>query len=211
MIAPHRNYNPSALQVIKKHRWNTLSLYCLAFILTIATSFLRQDISASFGGRPLLILFMLPIIISALWGGLGPGLMATVVAAAVSDYFIFAPIKSFKIAAVNDLIQWSLLIVNGLLVSFMSELLHRSRNSEIAKCLQLDEFQGELRQTETLFQKTFDLAGVGIALVMPDGRWWQVNPKLCEIVGYTSEELLKLTFQDITFPDDLNTDLDLVD
>ena len=38
----------------------------------------------------------------------------------------------------------------------------------------------------------------------------RVNKRLSEIVGYKGEELLTLTFQDITHPDDLNTDLDYV-
>ena len=48
---------------------------------------------------------------------------------------------------------------------------------------------------------------MGIAHVGADGRWLRVNDKLCAIVGYPREELLELTFQDITYPDDLETDL----
>ncbi len=56
---------------------------------------------------------------------------------------------------------------------------------------------------------TFGLAGIGLAHVAPDGKWLLVNDKLCEIVGYSREEMAKLTFQDITHPDDLETDLAL--
>ncbi|MFZ1643529.1 MAG: PAS domain S-box protein [Candidatus Contendobacter sp.] len=56
-------------------------------------------------------------------------------------------------------------------------------------------------------QVTFDLAAVGIGHVGLDGRWLRVNRKLCEIVGYNREELLARTFQDITYPDDLDIDL----
>ncbi len=42
-----------------------------------------------------------------------------------------------------------------------------------------------------------------------DGHWLVVNQRLCDIVGYTSEELLQRTFQDITYPDDLEADLAL--
>jgi PAS domain S-box-containing protein len=64
-----------------------------------------------------------------------------------------------------------------------------------------------LRESEELYRTTFQLAGVGVAHVSPDGRWMRVNQKLCDIVGYSEAELLKLTFQDITHPDDLDTDL----
>jgi PAS domain S-box-containing protein len=49
-----------------------------------------------------------------------------------------------------------------------------------------------------------------MALVSPEGRWLQVNTAICEIVGYTPAELMKLTFQDITHPEDLGKDLALV-
>ena len=55
---------------------------------------------------------------------------------------------------------------------------------------------------------TFEQAAVGIAHVSTDGRWLSVNDKLCEIVGYPRPELLRLTFQDITHPEDLDADLE---
>lgn len=57
---------------------------------------------------------------------------------------------------------------------------------------------------------TFELPSVGMAHVDLDGKWLAVNDTLCGIVGYTREELLQLTFQDITHPDDLDADLALV-
>ncbi|NJR73572.1 MAG: PAS domain S-box protein [Scytonema sp. CRU_2_7] len=68
----------------------------------------------------------------------------------------------------------------------------------------------QLEESEQRFQATFNQAAVGIAHVGPDGQWLLVNQKLCDIVGYTSEELNSLTFQDITHPDDLNRDLEYV-
>ncbi|HEY9672661.1 MAG TPA: PAS domain S-box protein [Waterburya sp.] len=64
----------------------------------------------------------------------------------------------------------------------------------------------ELREQEQLFRSTFNQAAVGIAHVSPSGQWLRVNQKLCEIVGYSREELLQNTFQDITYPDDLDVD-----
>ncbi|NMG31620.1 PAS domain S-box protein [Aromatoleum evansii] len=65
-------------------------------------------------------------------------------------------------------------------------------------------------ESEARFRATFEQAAVGIALVAPDGRWLQVNQRLCGIVGYTHDELLACSFQDITHPDDLAADLGLV-
>ena len=67
-----------------------------------------------------------------------------------------------------------------------------------------------LRESEERFRATFEQAAVGIAHVDPDGRWLRVNQRLCDIVGYSREELLEKTFQDITHPDDLDSDIEKV-
>ncbi len=60
---------------------------------------------------------------------------------------------------------------------------------------------------DVLFQNAFTSAAIGMALVGLDGQWLKVNAALCDIVGYSEQELLQTTFQAITHPDDLDTDL----
>lgn len=60
---------------------------------------------------------------------------------------------------------------------------------------------------EEQFRQTFDFAPNGMALVSADGKWLRVNTSLCDLVGYTAEELLRISFQDITHPDDLHEDM----
>jgi PAS domain S-box-containing protein len=67
-----------------------------------------------------------------------------------------------------------------------------------------------LRESEERFRATFERAAVGVAQVAPDGRWLDVNHRLCEIVGYSRDELLARTFQEITYPPDLDANLALV-
>jgi PAS domain S-box-containing protein len=62
-------------------------------------------------------------------------------------------------------------------------------------------------ESEVPFRTIFENAAVGIARVAPDGRFLDVNQRLCQIVGYTREELLTMTFARITHPDDRETDL----
>lgn len=64
-----------------------------------------------------------------------------------------------------------------------------------------------LRESEERFRAALVNAPIGMALVGLDGRFLHVNPALCEIVGYSEEELVALTFQEITHPDDLEADL----
>ena len=72
------------------------------------------------------------------------------------------------------------------------------------------DVENQLREAEDRFRGAFDSAAIGMALVDPNGRWLQVNPALCELVGYAEDELLEGTFQGITHPDDLEVDLEFV-
>ena len=65
----------------------------------------------------------------------------------------------------------------------------------------------ELAASEAAFRGTFENVGVGVAHVGFDGAWLRVNRRLCEIVGYPEDELRKLTFQDITYAADLESDM----
>ena len=60
----------------------------------------------------------------------------------------------------------------------------------------------EKRRSEALYRATFDQAAVGVAHADPSGRFLRVNPKLCEMLGYTEEELLRLSWLDVTHPED---------
>lgn len=64
-----------------------------------------------------------------------------------------------------------------------------------------------LRESEQRNRLTFDHAPIGQAIVELDGSWRQVNAALTRLTGYSEEELLSATFQDITHPDDLDLDL----
>jgi diguanylate cyclase (GGDEF)-like protein/PAS domain S-box-containing protein len=61
------------------------------------------------------------------------------------------------------------------------------------------------------FEAAFDAAPHGVAIVSLDGRFLHVNQKLAAIVGYPAAELVDITFQEITHPDDLDADLSQVD
>jgi PAS domain S-box-containing protein len=67
--------------------------------------------------------------------------------------------------------------------------------------------QAALRESERRFRLAMAHAPIGMALVGLDGRFVEVNDSLCDLLGRPREELVALTFQDITHPEDLDTDL----
>lgn len=69
------------------------------------------------------------------------------------------------------------------------------------------EAEAQLRRSEQQFRLAMANAPIGMALVGLDGSFLEVNDQLARVVGRTPAELRTLTFQDITHPDDLDTDL----
>ncbi|MGO4906289.1 PAS domain S-box protein [Flavobacterium sp. W20_MBD1_R3] len=69
------------------------------------------------------------------------------------------------------------------------------------------KLRDELQLSEQQFKGAFENSAVGMAIVNHDGYWIEVNNRLCEILGYTKEEFKTLTFQEITYFEDLKHNL----
>lgn len=134
MASAQRTNSESSTSSRPRHR---AALYAFAIIVSLVALGVRQALAPQFDDHPLLILLMFPIIVSALLGGLGPGLVATLVCALGIDYVSIPPTGSLRIAATHDLLMWGMLVANGALVSILSEILHRTRRqAEIARAEQ---------------------------------------------------------------------------
>ncbi len=131
-------------------------LYGLALLLPAITLAIRLALPPSFGDRPLLLQFMLPVVGVALIGGLGPGLLATLGCAVLTGWFLIPPFGQFGIAAGYDQIQWTLLIFNGLLVSLLSGALQRARERTAGRSSELEGAQQELRLSQAHSQRNAD-------------------------------------------------------
>lgn len=62
-------------------------------------------------------------------------------------------------------------------------------------------------ESEERFRNAMEYSAIGMALVGTEGQWLQVNKSLCTFLGYSQEELRELTFQELTLPEDLDSDL----
>jgi PAS domain S-box-containing protein len=92
----------------------------------------------------------------------------------------------------------------------MTRTLHRKVEELNAEADRRQTAERLLRESERRLRDTFELAAIGLAHVSTTGHWLRVNQRLCEIVGYTREELLEMSFQEITHPADIGTELDLM-
>jgi sigma-54 dependent transcriptional regulator, acetoin dehydrogenase operon transcriptional activator AcoR len=66
--------------------------------------------------------------------------------------------------------------------------------------------ENELRDREARFRSYFDLPLVGIAMTSPTKDWLEVNDYLCDMLGYSRQELIQTTWAALTHPDDLKED-----
>ncbi|MDB5977407.1 MAG: sensor diguanylate cyclase [Nevskia sp.] len=73
--------------------------------------------------------------------------------------------------------------------------------------VQLEQRRLQASQIEQRFRLSFENASIGKAIVALDGRWIDVNNALCAMLGYSEQEFLDTSFQDITHPDDLERDM----
>ena len=74
----------------------------------------------------------------------------------------------------------------------------------------LEQKTEELAHAKELFRNVFDQAAVGIARLDATGRCLMVNPRLCEMLGYTPEELLAVRLPQLTHPDDVAADSEMM-
>ncbi|SEH37864.1 PAS domain S-box protein [Magnetospirillum fulvum] len=128
---------PISFSVKQGGPWPKWAAYSFAMLSSVATIVLCGSISDSFDHSTLLILFVPPIVLSALLGGLGPGLVATLLAAGAAILLAIDPFARPDGASSYDLVQWLVLVASGVLVSVLSEALHRLRlQAEIRRQLQ---------------------------------------------------------------------------
>jgi len=67
--------------------------------------------------------------------------------------------------------------------------------------------QEALKQSETLFRLQFELGNIGIAITSPEKGWLRTNARLCQMLGYTENELRQKTWAEMTHPEDLAQDV----
>ena len=145
--------------------------YALAVLLTLATMLLRLVLGFTAGDPPLLILFTFPIVISAYLGGLGPGLLATVLAALLSNYVLLPPQYVFSLTTRLTLLQSGGLFGAGILISVLSEELYRARV--------------QAATDQRLQSLTLASIGDGVITINVQGRIIFLNAEAARLTGWS--------------------------
>jgi diguanylate cyclase (GGDEF)-like protein/PAS domain S-box-containing protein len=156
-----------------RSRW---PLYVFAVAVSVSALLLRLTMATPVAERPMLILFVLPVILSAMLGGLGPGLVSTAVVALCTNYFTLAPVGSLVLPLGSDLLQWCILIFNGVAISVLAEMLRVASARAQARHRLLDVV----------------ISGTSDAVFIKDlkGRYLLVNAAAAQFLGRPVADIL---------------------
>ncbi len=205
-----------------------------AVAIVLTATFLRLAFLQNMEMRNAFITFYPAVMLAALYGGLRAGAVATILSGLIADYFWMEPAGSFIMAKPIEWLALAIFVASGFLMSWAAEKFHQSNNrlrqAEAAQRVELErlvaertaaltnelalrnEAEASLKLATAESLAIFEHAAIGIAVAqaVANGKFLRVNDGLCKMLGYAREELLGLTFNDITHPDDMQANLENV-
>jgi PAS domain S-box-containing protein len=163
---------------VRFFRW-PLASYAVAALSVALASLLALALNHLLD-RGIVALYLAAVVISAWYGGFGPGIVATVLSLIISDYYFIDPAKSFGVSRIDDAVQ----LVVFSLVSFLINLLHNAQR------------RAQLLVLQTKERLTSIVRGALDAIIELDraGRVSDWNPQAEALFGYSREEAMGKEF-----------------
>ena len=160
-----------------------LSRYVLAMLIIVLAALLRRALIGIIGYSTTYITFYPAVMLAAVIGGFGPGLLATVLAAMLADYYFIPPIGSFHIASIANVLSLSVFALMGLFMSVVAHRYQQAREKSAAFAREL-----AVRQNEERYRLLFETMQQGVVLQDAAGIVIGMNPAAERILGRTPEE-----------------------
>jgi len=161
-----------------------LICYGVAVLASFLALLFRLMLEPVLQGEAPLLVFILPVMVSAWYGGFKPGLLSTVVSALVGSYFFIPPLFHFGANETSDIIRCSIFLSEGILISALSGSLRRSRQRSETTALSLKRSE---EQSRLIVEGVQDYA---IFMLDLDGRVVSWNNGAEQITGYAVGEIL---------------------
>jgi PAS domain S-box-containing protein len=175
-----------------------------AIVVTAATFGLRLALAGQLGGEPTLVIFTVPIILSAYVGGLRAGLLATGFSYCLASYFLLPPIHSFQIATAAQ--RWNLFFVTlaGVVISALNGALHRARRRADIATRERQQAKDALVKAGALQSAIFNSANFSSIATDAKGVIQIFNVGAERMLGYTAAEVVnQITPAAISDPQEL--------
>ena len=134
------------------------------------------------------------IVLATWYCGTGPAVAIAILAYPLAEYLILDhPYTGPSLLYLANSVGLYLAVV-AVIIFFVASF-RRERD-------ELKQTQGKLKESEQRIRASFDNAALGIVEADPEDRFVAVNERMCRILGYSREELLKKTVVDVTAPEE---------
>src|SRR4051812_14134789 len=130
--------------------------YGIAVAAIACTLLIRWVIDPYVGNTGIFIFFAAPVAVAAFYGGLGPGLLATALGAFAGVFFFVRPAFSLQLATSGDLIRSCMFVAVGVLISSVTENMHRSRRAQAEALNAVAESEGRTRELAASHQRALE-------------------------------------------------------
>jgi PAS domain S-box-containing protein len=178
--------------------------YCFVLVVTAITLGLRLAFDEALGGRPTLVIFTMPIMLSAYVGGLRAGLLATAVTYFAASYYLLPPFHSFAVASSVDRWQQFFVVLAGVLISVLNEALHRARRRADLFSRKHLQAKNDWVKVEALQAAIFHSAYFSIIATDEKGIIQIFNVGAERLLGYTAAEVVnRITPADLHDPQEV--------
>jgi PAS domain S-box-containing protein len=160
----------------------------VAILTTMAAFGLRAALDDELDGQPTLVIFTLPVMLSAYLGGLRAGLLATLLSCLGACYYLLPPIRSFLVASVAE--RWNLffILLAGAFLSVLSETLHRALRRADQANLECQRAAAAWREGEGRLRAIIKTQPECMKVVSSQGRLLEMNPAGLEMLQAGSLE-----------------------
>lgn len=181
--------------VLLQPRYGQLLAYLFAACGSLLVLDLRFQLKSQ---HHLMLLFLIPIGLSALLGGLGPGLLSIVLISSIVAALSLSSFSGVPADPASQLLSLSLLVLIGVLFSVMSEVQLRAR-ARLAMALERRQAALEaLRHSDERFRALFADSPVAMAISrMADGALEEVNQAFLDLLQLERERVLGRTTLDL--------------
>ncbi|MBX7186792.1 MAG: PAS domain S-box protein [Vicinamibacteria bacterium] len=169
--------------------------YAVAAALTALTLLFRVALGPVFEG-PTMIVFTVPVILSAYLGGLGPGLLSTLLSTVGAAYYLLAPLRNLAVSSRTDRLQETTLLLAGTLISVICMRLRDAREEAETSAAALQASQLTIREREEQLRQVID--GLGphsfVGLMDTAGVLLQANRPALAAAGLELDDVVGRPF-----------------
>jgi PAS domain S-box-containing protein len=174
--------------------------YLVSLALVGVVFLLRTRVEGWGGGETSPLLYLPAVTLAAWYGGLGPGLLATLVGGSVWIYHDIPPIGSMYVPSSGDQFRVAIFAGESLLLSASMELLHASRRASDRNAREAERYRASSVRNEARLRAILDNSSTPIWMKDAEGRYLLVNKPFEALVRRRRNEVVGKTDTDLFLP-----------